>query len=120
MDSISVFKSLKHIMQPYEEKLVCTINESDNYHLDTDFKMENNKYLFFGAIKINKHYVSYHLMPVYVNPAMLDGISDRLKKRMQGKSCFNFKVHDDDLFVELAELTDIAFQYYSEEGYINT
>ena len=36
---------------------------------------------------------------------LLDSISDNLRKRMQGKSCFNFSKQDPDLFDELAALT---------------
>lgn len=38
-------------------------------------------------------------------PELLNGISPELKKRMQGKSCFNFKKVEPELFKELAELT---------------
>jgi hypothetical protein len=44
-------------------------------------------------------------MPVYVFPDLLDGISPQLKKRMQGKSCFNFASVNQELFDELADLT---------------
>jgi hypothetical protein len=48
--------------------------------------------------------VSYYLMPVYVDPCLLDGISENLKRRMQGKSCFNFTETDQPLFKELTRL----------------
>ena len=38
-------------------------------------------------------------------PELLKGISPELKKHMQGKSCFNFKKVEPDLFKELADLT---------------
>ena len=65
----------------------------------------NGKPLFFGAAKVNKNYVSFYMMPVYMFPDLLDGISPALKKRMQGKSCFNFKTADASLFNELDQLT---------------
>jgi hypothetical protein len=52
-----------------------------------------------------KNYVSFHLFPVYVFPDLLDGISETLRARMQGKSCFNFRAPDAVLFQELAALT---------------
>ncbi len=52
-----------------------------------------------------KNYVSFHLFPVYMFPDLLDGISEELKARMQGKSCFNFRAPDAVLFRELAALT---------------
>lgn len=60
---------------------------------------------WFGGVQIKKSYVSFHLMPVYVNPGLLDAISAELRARMQGKSCFNFKSLDEDLFAQLEELT---------------
>ena len=60
--------------------------------------------MWFGAVQIKKNYVSYHLMPIYAFPELLDGLSPELKKRMQGKSCFNFKAVDRSLFTELGAL----------------
>ncbi len=47
----------------------------------------------------------YYLMPVYVEPSLLDSVSPELKRRMQGKSCFNFTTVDEGLFAELEALT---------------
>lgn len=58
-----------------------------------------------GAVRIEKNYVSYHLMAVYGCPSLLQEMSPALKKRMQGKSCFNFTNIDEALFAELTELT---------------
>lgn len=38
-------------------------------------------------------------------PDLLLGASAALKKRMQGKACFNFKAVDEDAFEELEALT---------------
>jgi hypothetical protein len=44
-------------------------------------------------------------MPIYVKPHLLDDVSPALRKRMQGKSCFNFAKVDDPLLAELEALT---------------
>ncbi len=74
--------------------------------------------MYFGSTKIKKNYVSYHLMPVYVFPELLEGTSAELKKRMQGKSCFNFKVANRQLFEELRELTNAGYEKYKKAGYL--
>jgi hypothetical protein len=56
-------------------------------------------------VQIGKGYVSYHLMGVYGAPRLMDKYSNELKARMQGKSCFNFKRIDENLFGELSCLT---------------
>jgi hypothetical protein len=60
---------------------------------------------YVAGTRIGKNYVSYYLMPVYGMPALLDGISPELRRRMQGKACFNFTRVDEALFDELATLT---------------
>lgn len=57
-------------------------------------------------------------MPVYVNPELLSDVSARLKRRMQGKSCFNFKFPDEILFEELADLTEAGFEDYKKHGFV--
>ena len=118
MDFSQIFKNLKDILSRYEKDFNCKIDSDNEYYLDTKHIMDNKKPLFFGSVKINKNYVSFHLMPVYVEPTLLNNISSDLKKRMQGKSCFNFKSVDTPLFTELSILTNSCYQYYSDKHYI--
>ncbi len=60
---------------------------------------------YVAGTRIGKTYVSYYLMPVYGLPALLADISPELRRRMQGKACFNFTRVDETLFGELAALT---------------
>jgi hypothetical protein len=69
--------------------------------------------MWFGVVRAGKAYVSYHLMPVYSHAALAARISPALKKRMQGKSCFNFSKPDPELFEELAALTREGATIYS-------
>jgi hypothetical protein len=80
--------------------------------------MKNKQPLFFGAVQIKKRYVSYHLMPVYSYPDLLTGVDEELKKRMQGKSCFNFTKIDDATVAAIADLTRQGFTRYEREGLI--
>lgn len=113
-----LFEQLRRIMLPYARKLVCTVDRGGELHVDTKHIMENKKPLWFGGVQIRKRYVSYHLMPVYVNPKLLEGMSPGLKKRMHGKSCFNFTATDASLFKELAELTEAGFMDYRKRGHV--
>ncbi len=114
-----IFCALRAVMAPYGESLDIKHDEPGNFYLDTYHVMRNKKPLFFGAVQIKKNYVSYHLMPVYVSPELLNDISPELKKRMHGKSCFNFKAVDEILFQELAQLTEQGYLHYKASGFIN-
>ena len=73
--------------------------------------------LMFGSVSIGKRYVSYHLMCVNLEPDLLETMSPQLRRRMQGKSCFNFSRVDETLFAELADLTARGFERFGEIGF---
>lgn len=114
-DFDEVFKRLKGFLEPYAERLVVKEDQPGNYYLESSYSQKWKKPMFFGAAKIQKNYVSFYLMPVYMFPELLGGISPGLKKRMQGKSCFNFKGVDEVAFAELANLTKKGFERFEKE-----
>ena len=111
-----VFEQLKNILKPYASSLTLKTDTPDTYYLDGPYSERWKKELFFGSAQIKKNYVSFYLMPVYMYPELLKDISPELKKRMQGKSCFNFKKIEPDLFNELAELTRKGAERFKEEN----
>jgi hypothetical protein len=117
-DFEATFRALKAIIEPFEPRLVRVHDAPDNYYLDTPHIQKNGQPLYFGSVRVGKKYVSFHLMPVYLWPELLEEISPELKRRMQGKSCFNFSVPDPVLFGELTELTRAGFDRYREAGYV--
>jgi hypothetical protein len=114
-DFPKVFEKLKSILKPYEKKLTVTANSSGAYSLDGPYSEKWKQDMFFGSAQIKKNYVSFYLMPVYMYPDLLKGISPELKKHMQGKSCFNFKQVDPALFKELTALTKKGFERFKKE-----
>lgn len=112
------FEGLKNILLPYSEELDLVIDEVDNFYINTNFVMKNKKPMYFGSAKINRNYVSFHLIPVYVFLELIEKISPELRRRMQGKSCFNFKNVNEALFAELTELNKNGYSKYKEAGYV--
>jgi len=117
-DLSAVFAELRSILAPYAAKLDPKKDDSSELYVDTRYVQKNKKRLFFGAVQIKKSFVSFHLMPVYIKPELLEGLSPGLKSRMQGKSCFNFAEVDKPLFKELASLTKAGFASYEEQGFV--
>ena len=111
-----VFEQLKNILKPYAEKLTLTTDTPDTYYIDGPYSEKWKKQLFFASTIIKKNYVSFYLMPVYMYPELLNGISPELKKRMQGKSCFNFKRVEPGLFQELSDLTRKSVEKFQQEN----
>jgi hypothetical protein len=117
-DLNAVFAELRSIMAPYAAKLDARKDDATELYLDTRYMQKNKKPMFFGAVQIKKSFVSFHLMPVYTKPELLEGLSAGLKSRMQGKSCFNFSAVDKPLFKELAALTKASYASYKEQGFV--
>jgi len=113
-----VFAALKEILEPYEKHLHVLPYKPEYYCLVTRLAVHNGKPVWFAAIRMGKNYVSYHFMPVYMNPAMQKRIPPELKKRMQGKACFNFSEVDPALFRQLADLTAAGFEGYRTLKYV--
>lgn len=113
-----VFDALKEILEPYEKQLQVLPYKPEYYCLVTRLAVHKGKPVWFAAIRMGKNYVSYHFMPVYMNPAMQKRIPPGLKKRMQGKACFNFSEVDPALFRQLAELTAAGFEGYRALKYV--
>lgn len=73
--------------------------------------------MLFAGVKQQKRYVSFYLMPAYSEPEVAASISPELRRRMQGKSCFNFTSIDEGLFDELADLTERGREAYAAKGW---
>ena len=106
----TAFERLKSILEPYGRRMHVSSDGSTTYGVDMALEAERDPSTWFGGTRLSKRYVSYYLMPVYVEPSLLDSVSPELKRRMQGKSCFNFTAVDEELFAELAALTKTGYE----------
>jgi len=117
-DFTEVFEQLKTVFKPYAKKMDVSQDTDTSYMLNTRYIMKNKQPLCFGGVRLGKNYVSFYLMSVYASPDLLKKISPDLKKRMQGKSCFNFKEVDKKLFAELKALTKDGAAKFSDKKYL--
>ena len=111
-----VFDRLKRLMKAHTRRLTVEFDSVAGYSVNAGYSEKFRRILYFGGVQVKKNYVSYYLMPVYIFPDLLQDISPALKKRMQGKSCFNFTKIDEALFAELDGLTKRSIERSREEG----
>ena len=112
-----VFQELRAILEPYAEEMEVNADTPTKYGLQTHWRRPEDGYPgYFGSVKTGKRYVSFHLMPVYAFPTLLEDVSPDLLRRMQGKSCFNFTRCDEVLFDELRLLTRRGYERYASAG----
>ena len=105
-DFQATFQTLRGILEAHSKQLLVVADKPGDYQVASPtMKDRIGRPLAVGAVQIRKNYVSYHLMPVYAAPQLLKTLSPALKKRMQGKSCFNFTSIDRNQANELSALT---------------
>ena len=113
-----VFAKLKAIFKSCAKNMDAVHDNETYYLLNTRHLMRNKQPLCFGGVRMGRNYVSFYLMSVYACPDLLKSMSSELKKRMQGKSCFNFKEVDEKLFEELATLTKAGAAKFNDQKFI--
>ena len=99
------------ILAPYRDRL----EEGSVYGLATLKRPGANSHQFFAGVRVAAKHVAFHLMPIYTDPALLDGISPALRAHLKGKTTFNFTVVDEALFAELEALTARCFEGYMRD-----
>jgi len=111
----TVFAELRERLLRSASGMIVTDDAAGNVVMKAPWLEPGKKeQAWFAAVQVRKSYVSFHLMPLYALPALLDAVPADLRKRMQGKSCFNFKAVDPALFDALEVLvTTCAAAYRS-------
>ncbi len=100
------FAALRGVLERHAKSLHVQLNKPGDYQVCSPTMTDRGgRPLFLAAVQIKKSYVSFHLIPVYACPDLLKDVSPSLRKRMQGKACFNFTEIDPAHLKELAALT---------------
>jgi hypothetical protein len=112
-----VFAALRAILERSAGKLVVSEDSPTCYCLEGGLHPQHKTPMQIAWVKVGKNYVGFHHMGVYARPDLLKDVSQKLRARMQGKSCFNFASVDEPLFGELEELTVRAFEAFRRLPY---
>src|SRR5881394_1698278 len=107
------FETLCGILRRQAKKLQMTVDKPGDLQVAFPERLDRaGRPLFVAGVAKRKNYVSFYLMPVYAFPDLIAGLSPELKKRMQGKSCFNFKSIEPAVAKELERLTRVGIERF--------
>ena len=125
----SIFARLRSLLQKHSTTLSINEDTSTSYSLagrpgPATLKAWGGKMkraiIPVAWVQVGKGYVSYHLMGVGGNTKLVDAMSPKLKTCMQGKTCFNFKTADEELFAELDQLTGKSIKAFRNAGFVES
>jgi len=74
--------------------------------------------LCLASALIQKGYVGFYYMPIYMNDAVRKRMGAELMKTLKGKACFHIKKNDPVLFKQMEEALDIGVEVYKKFGWI--
>jgi hypothetical protein len=112
------FEALKGILKKHVPPLQVLQERPASYSVHSKVLGPDGKPYWFGGAAMRKEEVSFYLFPVYVEPALLNGVSPALRKKMEGKSSFSIERADPALIKELADLTAKGIARWKKGGVI--
>ncbi len=111
----AVTARLRQILEPYRDRFAVTRDEPAEMALEVH-GLEGRPNGYFAGIRVGKRYVSYYLMAAYAFPELVEAMTPGLRRRMQGKACFNFTRVDEQLLAELADVTARGAERWGPDG----
>jgi hypothetical protein len=122
-DFEAAFNALKGVLVKHSKRLAVRTDTAAAYGVNSKtpspFPQHKGQPMWFAEVRLGKAYVSYHLMPLYMNPTLQSVIPEGLKKRMQGKTCFNFKKRlEPELIKDLNQLTEAALADWAAKKWL--
>lgn len=107
------FATLRALLRRQGKQLQIVVDTPGDFQVASPTMRDRiGRPLFVAGVQKRKNYVSLHLMPIYMDPSLLEGISPGLRKRLQGKACFNFKAIEAEHLDELNRLVKEGFERF--------
>ena len=107
-DPEAVAERLWALLAPYRDRLV----PGSVYGVETLARAGAGAHGYFAGVSRKPGHASLHLMPVYHDPSLLDGISPALRRCVKGKATLGFALVDEAVFIDLEALVARAYAAY--------
>jgi len=123
LDLVNIFNEIKKLMEPYEKGTIRMHDgEVGKVALISDRKVvidgRKKEEIWFVSAMIQKGFVSFYYMPVYMNKPVERQLKPELLKCLKGKACFHIKKADPILFGQIREALEIGYKDFLNKGWI--
>ncbi len=121
---VKIFTAIQQMMIPYDQKgsLVFHAATGGQAHLVSHKTLEvegrTRKEMWLVSVMIQKGYVAFHYLPVYMNPSMEKLFSPAFIACLKGKACFHLKKMDPEILSEVEKAIQIGYEAYQKKGWI--
>jgi hypothetical protein len=121
---IPIFNEIVKLMEPFAKGSVEKTGGKDGQvslisKKEMEIKGRKISEAWLAGALIQKGYVGFYFMPVYVAPEIKNELHPELLKCLKGKSCFHIKKLDDELANQIKEALQKGYQFYKKKGWIS-
>lgn len=121
---LEIFNAIKKMAEPYDGKgaMVLHTNTGGQFNLVSHKPVEiagrkRNELWFISAL-VQKGYVGFYFMPVYMNEPMQKVFSPEFIKCLKGKACFHSKKNDPVIMKDIQKAFKLGYQAYKDRGWL--
>jgi hypothetical protein len=121
---VKIFDAIKKMMLPYDKKgsLVLHAATGGQVHLVSHKSVEiegrKRQEMWLVSALVQKGYVGFHYLPVYMNKSMEALFSPGFIKCLKGKACFHIKKNDPVILAEVQKAIRIGYEAYQKRGWV--
>ncbi|HSB92050.1 MAG TPA: hypothetical protein VLC28_02990, partial [Flavitalea sp.] len=120
---ITIFNDIQFMLAPYEKGSVTKVGGQGGQvslisFKDVEIAGRKRSELCFSSLLIQKGYVGFYFMPVYVEPEMKAVLGAELLKTLKGKSCFHIMSRSPVIYAQIGEALKFGYQEWVKKGWI--
>jgi hypothetical protein len=121
---VVIFDKIKKLMEPYHKKrsLILHADKPSQANLVShkpvviDGRPRNE--VWFVSALVQKGYVGFYYMPVYMHDDMKKHFSETFIKSLKGKACFHIKKNTPEIMSDIKKAIDLGYKAYIDRGWL--
>ena len=122
-EMIKIFNDLHQMLTPYESGSVKKMGGEGGQvslisHKEVEIAGRKKSELWFAGLLIQKGYVGFYFMPVYVEPEKKRLLGAELLKTLKGKSCFHIKSADPVIYSQIEQALRLGYEEWRKNGWV--
>jgi len=120
---IPIFEEIRKLLAPYEKGTMKLFGGFDGKvglvsKKPVEILGRKREELWFASALVQKGYIGFYYMPVYMNATVKKQIKPELLKCLKGKACFYIKKFDKDIFSQIKEALAIGYKEWQQRGWV--
>jgi hypothetical protein len=120
---VPIFEEIKKLLSAYSKgNLVVRGGEGGQVAVVNETELmihgKKRKEFWFAAALVQKGYVGFYFMPIYVCEPRKDSMPTELMKTLKGKSCFHITKHDPQIMAQIKDALKLGYEDYKQRGWV--